>query len=238
MKEATLKVKLHQGDLLAQEEGVVVVPVNNFFDTHLGDGIVCPRTIHGQFLEMCKTPPDELSKLIHLDLEEYEVSGKTVERNSDGKVPELERNRISYPLGSSVFLNSKDIGFFGDTEYLLLALTEFDHNNKVIPNIGSTAGAIVKLLHDEMASGLLPEVPNHYKYHLPLLGSGKGGLTEVESLTLMLTSPPFCFLRDSVSNYGEAKSTFRTHFDINIFHRAKPEVVDELNKVIQNFGVY
>lgn len=45
----TTKLTVSYGDLFAQG-GIKVIPVNEYFDTHLGDGIVAPNTIHGLFL--------------------------------------------------------------------------------------------------------------------------------------------------------------------------------------------
>tara|TARA_A200000113_G_scaffold224583_2_gene242839 strand:- start:1790 stop:2536 length:747 start_codon:yes stop_codon:yes gene_type:complete len=247
MRESTLRITLHKQNLLSQKKGVVIIPVNNFFDTHLGDGVVCPKTIHGQFLKMCNIPPDELSKLIHhkfkrkhnLFNEKFKVLHKNVDRNLDGKTPYLNLNNTSYPLGSSILLSSKDIGVSrgqeAEAEYLLFALTEFDHNNKVTNNIGDTMGAISTFLQEEMDSGRSFPSTGLCTYKLPFLGSGKGGLTEIESLSFMLTSAPFYFLKNSVNFYGKLESF--GHFDINIFHNAKPEMVQELNKIIQKFGV-
>ena len=46
----TTKLTVSYGDLFAQG-GIKVIPVNEYFDTHLGDGIVAPNTIHGLFLK-------------------------------------------------------------------------------------------------------------------------------------------------------------------------------------------
>lgn len=46
---ARLKIEVKCGDLFA-EPNIIAVPVNDFFDTELGD-FVSPKSVHGQFLE-------------------------------------------------------------------------------------------------------------------------------------------------------------------------------------------
>ena len=44
-----LKVHIREGNLL-KEKGIIVIPVNNYFDTIVDDVIVSRKSVHGQFV--------------------------------------------------------------------------------------------------------------------------------------------------------------------------------------------
>ena len=44
-----MKLTIKQGDLFVCN-GVVLIPVNEYFDTHVGDGVINENSIHGLFI--------------------------------------------------------------------------------------------------------------------------------------------------------------------------------------------
>ena len=50
---------------LFDQKGVMVIPVNDYFDTHVGDGIIDPKSVHGQFInKLFNNRLDELDQKI------------------------------------------------------------------------------------------------------------------------------------------------------------------------------
>lgn len=65
-----LQVTVKEGDVL-KERGIIVIPVNNYFDTIVDDVIISKKSVHGQFvLQYLAENPDvkQLNKLISDDL--------------------------------------------------------------------------------------------------------------------------------------------------------------------------
>lgn len=65
-----LQVTVKEGDVL-KERGIIVIPVNNYFDTIVDDVIISKKSVHGQFvLQYLAENPDVklLNKLISDDL--------------------------------------------------------------------------------------------------------------------------------------------------------------------------
>lgn len=54
------------------KDGIKVIPVNEYFDTHLGDGSVAPNTIHGLFLKKYKGQIHRIDSMIRKELERKE----------------------------------------------------------------------------------------------------------------------------------------------------------------------
>lgn len=62
--EQHLKLTISEGDLFAQE-GIILIPVNEYFDVHVGDGIIDPGCIHGLFIRKYFSGKEqELNQLI------------------------------------------------------------------------------------------------------------------------------------------------------------------------------
>ena len=51
-----LKLTIQQANLLNQK-GIIVIGFNEYFDTHVGDGIVSEKTLHGIFINTYFIPP-------------------------------------------------------------------------------------------------------------------------------------------------------------------------------------
>lgn len=111
------KVVVEEGDLFA-ETGLKVIPVNEFFDTHVGDNIIDPKSLHGLYLR------NHLSQTIE------ELDAAITNSLGDSPVREIDAQRtvgkkIKYQLGT--VYNDKN-GF------LLVAYTKFDKDNRAYLN--------------------------------------------------------------------------------------------------------
>lgn len=105
---------VEQGDLF-EKKGVIVIPVNEYFDTHVGDGIISPRTIHGKWIHKYFSGKiNELNDLISSGLAGRPFIQRPARQNGKARQYELG-TCINIPIGESV--------------YVLVALTHFDNDN-------------------------------------------------------------------------------------------------------------
>ena len=105
-----------EGNLFDQK-GVIVIPVNDFFDTHVGDGIIDSRSVHGQFInKLFLDRVEELDHKIEKSIHDQGLTGVVVDSRVKGK-------SIKYPLGTCVDIMD------GGNKYICVVTTEFDGDN-------------------------------------------------------------------------------------------------------------
>lgn len=124
-----LQVTVKEGDVL-KERGIIVIPVNNYFDTIVDDVIISKKSVHGQFvLQYLAENPDvkQLNKLISDDLKKKYHRSTPTNRTVG--------NTASWALGCCA-----DIEWKGNI-YVLFAFTNFDNENHAsihpaqVPNV-------------------------------------------------------------------------------------------------------
>ena len=143
------------GDLF-EKKGVVVISVNEYFDTIVDNKIIATDTIHGKFIEqLFKGRISELDKKIEEALNN--VKAEDVPNRAVGK-------QKRYPLGTYAVITE------GENTYILVALTKFDANNHASIPL-SEYGAIIQEIISIAAT-----VANSRPVYMPLLGSGQGGI--------------------------------------------------------------
>lgn len=145
----TSSLTIKYGDLFV-EKGIIVIPVNNAFDTAVDDRVISSSSLHGMYIRKyfggneaaLRTQMSEQLQPLHNDVSNVGVLTK-------------------YPIGTVV-----DIKASSGQRALLLALTELDGNNKAFCNFQMYCEAIIKLYEyiDSYANG---DIVN-----IPLLGSG------------------------------------------------------------------
>lgn len=105
---------IEEGDLF-DKKGIIVIPVNEYFDTHIGDGIISSNSIHGKFVNsIFKDRIDELNTIITDALK-----NRPCEYNASRQ----KGNKQKYELGTCIDVKE------GDNIYVLVALTHFDKDN-------------------------------------------------------------------------------------------------------------
>ena len=165
---SNLKLTIRQADLLSQK-GIIVIGFNEYFDTHLGDGIVSPKSLHGIFInKYYKDHIADLDKDIKSSLEQQginPVKKNCPRRNAAGKTDK-------YELGTCALV------YDGGKKYVLVALTHFDDNDKA--NLSREEFNIVlsKLMK------FLSEIAESNEVHMPILGTGLARLNRSESRIL------------------------------------------------------
>lgn len=147
-----LKVTIQEGDLFAQK-GVICIPFNEYFDTHVGDGVVGNDTLHGVFIKKYfGDRVEELDRRIRevLPQDGYEEHQRRVQTCPNKK----------YPLGTCISLRE------GENTYVLFALTHFDDHDKA--NVSRSEFTYVI---GELAKYLSDTVEGKTVY-MPLFGTG------------------------------------------------------------------
>ena len=113
LKIRNTKIIVKEGDLF-HEQGLKVIPVNEFFDVDIENGIIDPNTLHGQYIKNHSNKhPEELYKDIVTVLKSRNLEAVDQQRHS-GK-------QTKYKLGT----------IYNDQQgFLLLAYSSFDNDNR------------------------------------------------------------------------------------------------------------
>ena len=178
------------GDLF-EKKGVVIISVNEYFDTIVDNRIIATDTIHGKFIErLFKGRIQELDNKIRKALNKF-IAEDTPNRTRGKKQ--------RYPLGTCAVIEE------GENTYILAALTEFDANNHAFIPL-SEYGAIIQRIISTAAT-----VANSRPVYMPLLGSGHGGIQKSAQKILfyMISQIEFC------SNVSIPKGLHIVIYDLN-----------------------
>lgn len=151
--------------------GMKVIPVNEYFDTHLGDGIINKSSIHGQFLDKYKDHISSLRKMIDEQLANYEPLRSNRTRTMVGNLPQKR-----YPLGTCVRI------IIDNQCYLWVATTRFNSNEHVEVSAEEFPEVIRKMFNG------IEQLHDGNAVFLPLVGSGISGyeLTNMQILNTIV----------------------------------------------------
>lgn len=207
-------VEVKKGNIWDVKKGIVVIPVNNFFDTQVDDIVIGKRTLHGQFVEMYKKqyPSKDLDQEIlkAIQADRLQPSGTYNNRKNVNGTHEL-----AYPLGEVIRLKE------GDLQYYLAVSTEFDEDSHIINQPEKYSLFLLKLITkiDRWNSG----VP----VYLPIIGSGQMGipLTKQEIITEMLS----CF--NLAEHYASTGGTTILVYDNDIKEISLNKIKYQFSKI-------
>ena len=194
-------------DDLFQSKGIIVIPVNDYFDTIVDDRIISSNTIHGKFInKFFKDNEKDLKQKINKSLSSTEV----IETNLNRK----QGNKKRYPLGTIAIVKQEEKTFF------LLALTRFNDNHRA---------EITKSEYQRIIMDLFDFTEQHsqgFKINLPLIGNGHSGveLSEQKLLEFILFS---ITLND--------KLTLLNGVDIILYKDVKDKI--DLNKISYYYNI-
>ena len=160
-------------DDIFQEKGIKVIPVNEYFDTHVGDGIISPDSLHGQFIQRYfDGRENELNSKIREQLLKHP---KPIDRNrSRSSKFQLPENR--YALGTSIKIDDRD------NHFILVALTRFNKYEHVDVKEEEYISIIQKMFY------YIEQYNDNMPVNIPLVGSGQSGfnLSHMQLLNSML----------------------------------------------------
>ena len=164
------KLSIFYGDLF-KEQNIRVIPVNEYFDTHLGDGIIAANTVHGQFLKRFMARIPELRMKIDAQLQHLSRLPNARQRNMVEGLPQ-----IPYPLGTTIRIE------MDGQYYLLVAVTRFNQDEHVEVADSEYMGIMQRLFYR------IEQLNDGKPVSLPLIGSGQAGFgyTNMQLLNLMV----------------------------------------------------
>lgn len=164
------QLNIRQGNLM-EANGVKIIPVNEYFDTHLGDGIINEKSIHGQFLSLYESHIDELREVIDKQLEIIQALPSNRDRTM---IPSLPNKR--FPLGTCIRI------VIGEQCYILVAVTRFDEYEHVDVSTEEFPEVVRKMFNG------IEHLHDGKPVYLPLVGSGISGyeLTNMQILNTIV----------------------------------------------------
>lgn len=168
------KLSIHYGDLF-NENGIRVIPVNEYFDTHLGDGIIAPNTIHGKFLARLKPHIAELKNMIDSQLALKETLPPNRKRTLVEGLPQKR-----YPLGTTIRIT------INNQTYLLVAVTRFNANEHVEVDDSEYMGIMQKMFSS------VEQLNDTQIVNIPLIGGGQAGFNYSNMQLLNMMAQAAC----------------------------------------------
>lgn len=152
-----VKAKIFYGDLF-KSKGIIVIPVNDYFDTIVDNKIVSSNTLHGKFIKSVFDGNEaELKKQIKQQLGKY---NKPLGVNSSRKFG----NKKSYPLGTVCQVTS------GNGVYYLVALTKFNSNDRAEVKNSEYQRVLCDLF------SYIEQNSQGREVNIPLIGAGHSGV--------------------------------------------------------------
>lgn len=164
------KLSIYYGNLFS-ESGIRVIPVNEYFDTHLGDNIIAPNTIHGKFLSRLTGQISELRNMIDEQLASKEALTANRERNFVVGLPQKR-----YPLGTTIRI------IINNQTYLLVAVTRFNANEHVEVDDSEYMGIMQRIFSS------IEQMNDVQTVNVPLIGGGQAGFdySNMQMLNMMV----------------------------------------------------
>ena len=164
------QMTIEKGDVF-NANGLKVIPVNEYFDTHLGDGIIKETSVHGQLLTKYKCRIDELRKKIDDQQSQLEPLSSNRTRTMVEGLPQKR-----YPLGTCVRV------IMDEQCYLLVAVTRFNAYEHVEVSSEEFPEIVRKMFNG------IEQLHNGNAVFMPLIGSGISGyeLTNMQILNTIV----------------------------------------------------
>lgn len=152
-----VKAKVLFGDLFQGEE-IIVIPVNEYFDTLVDDKVIASKTLHGLFIRnYFGGNESDLKQQIKNGLSNL----KPIEVNSNRKTD----NKEKYPIGTVCEVKK------GNNVFYLVALTRFNENHRA----EITNSEYQRVLCDLFT--FIEQNSQGRKVNIPLIGAGHSGVS-------------------------------------------------------------
>ncbi|MED2148100.1 DUF6430 domain-containing protein [Bacillus thuringiensis] len=202
-----IKLNVFFGDIFKQKDNIVVIPVNEYFDTLVDEKVISSKTLHGLFIKnIFGGDVNSLERSLTSELSHYKES----EMNTSRKNGKFQK----YKIGTTVNIEKDGISYF------LFAFSRFDDANKAECFNVDYQIALKDLLN------YIHENSQGKEINIPLIGGGQSGvnLTKQKLLEYLIFSIQ---IHENLTVSG----------DINIvLHQNLKEDID-LNKIKSLFMV-
>lgn len=151
-----VKANIFFGDLF-ESKGIIVIPVNEYFDTTVDDKIISSNTIHGKFIQKFFGGNEaDLKKQLKTGL----ARCAPLEVNSERK----SGNKNKYPLGTVCEVKN------GSEVFYLVALTRFNSNHRAEVKNSEYQRVLCDLF------SYIEQNSQGRKVSIPLIGAGHSGV--------------------------------------------------------------
>lgn len=154
-------VQIKKGDIF-REEGLKVIPFNEYFDTIVDDRIIGKNSLNGQYIINIFPDVDKLSKRIKEDKD------LNIPENILCKNVSREGGTTKYKLGSSIVID----------EYVLTAFSKFNNKNEAELTMSEYINFLLQFWNE------INRVYAQKSVTVPVFGSGitrfKGGFNKIE----------------------------------------------------------
>lgn len=135
---------------LFEEKGLKAIAFNEYFDTVVDDVLISKNSLNGEYVLKLKS-----SEVTLLD-QKIATDRRLLERKSDDNESRPRGKKVSYKLGS----------LFIDGDYLLVAFSHFDKDNRAFLSLKDYVSCLVNFWDE------IDQVYAGRSVALPLLGSG------------------------------------------------------------------
>ncbi|OMC78458.1 macro domain-containing protein [Viridibacillus sp. FSL H8-0123] len=154
-------VQIKKGDIF-REEGLKVIPFNEYFDTIVDDRIIAKKSLNGKYITNIFPDVDKLNKRIKED-KDLNISENILCENVS-----REGGETRYKLGSSIVID----------EYVLTAFSRFNDKNEAELTMTEYINFLIQFWNE------INRVYAQKNVTVPVFGSGmtrfKGGFKEIE----------------------------------------------------------
>lgn len=152
------QLTVKKGDIFDQKN-FIVIPVDERFNTHVGDGVVTQKSIHGQFInKYFKDRTKELDEKINESIIKQKISGVDVPCTN-----QYVKSK-KYELGTCVDIPD------GGNRYIFVVTTEYDENNVKRLNRKDLSKVIEGLFN------YLEPISINWEVNMPIIGAGNARL--------------------------------------------------------------
>ena len=179
-----LKLTIEEGDIF-EKKGIILIPVNEYFDTHVGDDVVDAKSIHGQFINKYFQNENELNQIFNTLLQNKEVVAED-ERSVNG----IKLRGKRYKLGTCIKLEKNE------NIYVLFSLTHFDRDNKANVSRKEYSEILQKLLI------YLNCMPGGKTIYMPLFGTKFSRINRTPNQILHYIVNAIDFINDELAILG------------------------------------
>lgn len=206
-----LKVNIREKDLFS-ENGIISIPVNEYFDTIVDDKIISSKSVHGLFVKKYLSTGKTLKDL---DAEIARQLAANGSKKVKGPANRPRGNQQKYQLGTCVDIQ------IGECTYVLFAFSRFDSDNHASVNSMEVPTILNKLLAH------LFIIAADRTVSIPLFGTGLSRLNRSHKRTLL-------FLLDSIEYMCAEEYKFPGGLNIDIYDIGSTDInLDDIETVFK-----
>lgn len=148
-------IDITYGDIFSKN-GIIVIPVNEYFDTLVDDVIISSKTLHGKFIK--RFFQNDVTVL------DTKIDEALVNKEFTINLSRKSGKNKKYPLGTIANININNRKFF------LIALTNFNENDHANVLKTDYQKVLIKLFE------YIENFSNAERVNIPLIGGGHSGI--------------------------------------------------------------